>query len=140
MTATLAVDSSAIVAILTGEPEQAAFRSLLDAAPAAFCSSASFVETFMVLSARITELTASELDEALRTIKVELVPFDAEQAVLAVEAFARFGKGRHPAKLNLGDCFSYALAKSLNAPLLYKGEDFGLTDIAAAVPPQEQQP
>ncbi|RYE84593.1 MAG: PIN domain-containing protein, partial [Hyphomicrobiales bacterium] len=63
MTAQLAVDSSAIVAIVTGEPEQAAFRNLLDAAPAAFCSTASFVETFIVLSARITGLTASELDE-----------------------------------------------------------------------------
>jgi ribonuclease VapC len=140
VTATLAVDSSAIVAILTGEPEQAAFRSLLDGAPAAFCSTASFVETFMVLSARITGLTASELDAALQTIRVELLPLDAEQAVLAAEAFARFGKGRHPAKLNLGDCFSYALAKSLNAPLLYKGEDFGRTDLVAAGPSQELRP
>ena len=136
----LVVDSSAIVAIMTAEPEQDTFRNCLNDAPAAFCSSASFVESFMVLSARIAGLTPNELEEALRTIKVELVPFDAEQAVLAAQAFARFGKGRHPAKLNLGDCFSYALAKSLNAPLLYKGEDFGLTDIAAAVPSQEQRP
>ena len=140
MTEQLAVDSSAIVAILTGDPEQATFRNLLDAAPAAFCSTASFVETFMVLSARIAGLTASELDAALRTIRVELLPLDAGQAVLAAEAFLRFGKGRHPAKLNLGDCFSYALAKSLSAPLLYKGEDFGLTDIVAAVPSQELRP
>ncbi|AZO78790.1 MULTISPECIES: type II toxin-antitoxin system VapC family toxin [unclassified Bosea (in: a-proteobacteria)] len=137
MTVQLVVDSSAIVAILTGEPEQAAFRARLDAAPKAFCSTASFVESFMVLSARIADLTADELQDALGTINVELLPFDAEQAILATQAFARFGKGRHPARLNLGDCFSYALAKSLNAPLLYKGEDFGLTDIATAVPSQE---
>eukprot|EP01042_Synura_sphagnicola_P016952 gene16952-21432_t len=71
---------------------------------------------------------------------IRRIPVDDEQSVMSAQAFLRFGKGRHPAKLNLGDCFSYALAKSLNAPLLYKGEDFGLTDIAAAVASQDLFP
>jgi ribonuclease VapC len=70
--------------------------------------------------------------ELVSSLGISLAPLDPSQANFASEAFLRFGKGRHPAKLNLGDCFSYALAKSLQAPLLYKGEDFAKTDIVAA--------
>jgi len=87
----------------------------------------------MVLSARIADLDAGQLQQALQTLAIAQHPLDAEQAALAADAFLRFGKGRHPARLNLGDCFSYALAKSMNAPLLYKGDDFSRTDIASAL-------
>jgi len=128
----LVVDSSAIVAILTEEAEAPVFSNLLDARPISYCSSVTFVETFMVLTSRISNLSAAGLAAALRTLAIEQRPVDTEQSALAADAFLRFGKGRHPAKLNLGDCFSYALAKSLDAPLLYKGEDFTKTDILSA--------
>jgi ribonuclease VapC len=129
----LVVDSSAIVAILTEEAEAAVFSDLLDARPISYCSSATFVETFMVLTSRIANMSVAGLAAALQTLAIEQRPVDAEQSALAADAFLRFGKGRHPAKLNLGDCFSYALAKSLDAPLLYKGEDFAKTDIVSAL-------
>lgn len=129
----LVVDSSAIVAILTEESEAKVFSDLLDARPISYCSSVTFVETFMVLSSRIANLSVAGLAAALQTLAIEQRPVDEGQSVLASEAFLRFGKGRHPAGLNLGDCFSYALAKSLQAPLLYKGEDFARTDIASAL-------
>ena len=128
----LVVDSSAIVALLTEEPEASLFSDLLDATPVSYCSGVTFVETFMVLTSRIANIGVADLDKALQTLSIEQRPVDPEQSTIAAEAFMRFGKGRHPAKLNLGDCFSYALAKSLQAPLLYKGEDFAKTDIVAA--------
>ncbi len=126
------VDSSAIVAILTEEAGASVLADLLDARPISYCSSVTFVETFMVLSSRIANLSVAGLAAALQTLAIEQLPVDTEQSALASEAFLRFGKGRHPARLNLGDCFSYALAKSLNAPLLYKGSDFIHTDIVSA--------
>jgi len=131
----LVVDSSAIVAILTDEAEAPAFSDLLDKRPVNYCSAVTFVETFMVLTSRIASISVADLANALQTLAIEQRPVDHQQSALAAEAFLRFGKGRHPAKLNLGDCFSYALAKSLQAPLLYKGEDFGRTDIVSAATP-----
>jgi ribonuclease VapC len=129
----LAVDTSAIVAILTEEPEAPALKAVLDAHPISHCSTVAFLETFMVLSSRMSQLDVVGLQDALQTLAIVQSPVDVQQSALAAEAFLRFGKGRHPAKLNLGDCFSYALAKSLNAPLLYKGGDFGQTDIVSAI-------
>ena len=128
----LVVDSSAIVAILPEVAEASAFSDLLDARPVSYCSGVNFVETFMVLTSRIASIGVADLAGALQTLAIEQQPVDPEQSALASEALLRFGKGRHPAKLNLGDCFSYALAKSLNAPLLYKGSDFSQTDIVSA--------
>lgn len=91
-----------------------------------------FVESYMVATGRYVGTPPSLHLAFLDTLGISIVPTDQQQATLAAEAFLRFGKGRHPAGLNLGDCFSYALAKSLNAPLLYKGEDFGRTDIGSA--------
>ncbi|MGX1787766.1 type II toxin-antitoxin system VapC family toxin [Bosea sp. NPDC055332] len=136
----IVVDSSAIIAILRSEPEQDRLLAGLNTSSANFCSMVTFVESFMVSTNRNADAPVVLHLRLLDDLGIETVPLDQKQAVLAAEAFLRFGKGRHPAKLNLGDCFSYALAKSLNAPLLYKGEDFGLTDIAAAVPSQEQRP
>lgn len=121
-----------MIAILQGEPERAAFIDRLDRAGEAVCSMVSFVETFMVANQRLPDFNLERHREFLTRFGIHGRAVDEEQSVLAAEAFIRFGKGRHSAKLNLGDCFSYALAKSLNAPLLYKGEDFAKTDIVSA--------
>lgn len=136
----IVVDSSAIIAILLKEPERALFVSVLDDSADACCSAVSFVETFMVAMSRVPDFTFDRYIALMDGLGIRRIPVDEQQGVMSAQAFLRFGKGRHPAKLNLGDCFSYALAKSLNAPLLYKGEDFGRTDIVAAVPTQESRP
>ena len=140
MTDTIVVDSSAIVAILLEEPEARPFLERLSFSPRNVCSAMSFVESAMVLSTRAPKLSLERFTQSLSDFAIDIAPVDPAQASLAAQAFLRFGKGRHPAKLNLGDCFSYALARSLNAPLLYKGEDFGRTDIVAAVSSQELRP
>jgi len=127
------VDSSAIIAIIEGEPETAALVATLGRSSVSVCSMVTFVESFMVSTRRNADTPVSLHATLLADLGIESVPLDRHQGVLAAEAFLRFGKDRHPAKLNLGDCFSYALAKSLGAPLLYKGGDFGLTDIASAI-------
>ncbi|CAN7296061.1 type II toxin-antitoxin system VapC family toxin [Bosea sp. LjRoot90] len=126
------VDSSAIIAIIRSEPERAEMLGVLNNSGANFCSMVTFVESFMVSTNRNADAPVALHLRLFDDLGIETVPLDQKQAVLAAEAFARFGKGRHPARLNLGDCFSYALAKSLNAPLLYKGDDFGRTDIVSA--------
>lgn len=136
----IVVDTSAIIAILRGEPERDKLLAVLNASAANFCSMVTFVESFMVSTNRNAEAPIALHLRLLDDLGIETVPLDQKQAVFAAEAFARFGKGRHPAKLNLGDCFSYALARFLTAPLLYKGEDFSRTDIVAAVSSQEQRP
>jgi len=129
---TIVVDSSAIVAILLEEVDAGLFLKRLSFSPRNICSAMTFVECVMVLSTRAPKLSPERFAQSLSDLAIDLVGVDPSQASLAAQAFLRFGKGRHPAKLNLGDCFSYALAKSLNAPLLYKGEDFGRTDIVSA--------
>lgn len=131
----MVIDPSALLAILQDEPERRAFNELLEAAPSRRLSTAGFVELSIVIEARLGAEGIRDLDLFLETAGVELVPFDARQVRLAREGFRRFGKGRHPAGLNLGDCFSYALAKTLDEPLLFKGQDFPLTDLRAAFPP-----
>lgn len=128
------VDSSAIIAILRDEPERDSLLAVLNNSSANYCSMVTFVESFMVSTNRNADAPVALHLRLLDDLGVETMPLDQKQATLAAQAFLRFGKGRHAARLNLGDCFSYALAKSLNAPLLYKGEDFGRTDIASAVP------
>lgn len=128
----IVVDSSAIVAILLEEPEARSFVERLSFSPRNVCSAMSFVECVMVLSTRAPRLSLERFTQSLSDFAIDIAATDPSQASIAAQAFLRFGKGRHPAKLNLGDCFSYALAKSLNAPLLYKGEDFGRTDIVSA--------
>lgn len=132
MASPIAVDTSAIIAILLDEPESEAFKAVMGASAGNFCSMVTFVESFMVSTGRYARGSLDLHSEFKSDLGIATVPLDQEQAEAAAEAFLRFGKGRHPAKLNLGDCFSYALAKSLNAPLLYKGEDFAKTDILSA--------
>lgn len=128
----IVIDASAIVAIGLREPECAAFQEVLRTAPSAHIAAVNFLETGMVLLQRGFISDLSELEELLGSYGVGLRE-DVDLARGAFEAFLRYGKGRHPARLNLGDCFAYALAKELNAPLLYKGDDFAKTDIRSAL-------
>jgi ribonuclease VapC len=130
----IAVHTSAIIAILRLEPEAGAFSRRMEEAAAVSMSAVSLQEASMVLAGRQSDAAAwSELDHILRDMEVEIIPHDAELVRIAREAFLRFGKGRHPARLNCGDCASYALAKKYGIPLLFKGTDFTKTDIVAAL-------
>ena len=125
----MVIDTSAILAILLDEPERRAFNEAIEAAESRVLSTATFVEISMVIESRYGAEGLRDLDVFLERAGVELAAVDSEQAHVARRAFSRFGKGRHPAGLNYGDCFSYALATVLGEPLLYKGEDFRHTDI-----------
>ncbi len=129
----MVIDPSAIFAILQNEPERARFNAAIAAADQRRLSAASLVALSIVVEARFGIEGQNDLDLFLATANITIVPFNANQAQIARSAFRRFGKGRHPAGLNLGDCYSYALAQSCAAPLLFKGNDFGLTDIQSAV-------
>ena len=130
----IAIDSSALAAILQKEPDALLFAEAIGGAEAIVVSAVTLFETSMVLAGRVQDETAWRLLDALiGRAKIEIVPFDAGQAAIARAAFLKYGKGRHPAALNFGDCASYALAKSKGAPLLYKGADFARTDIVSAL-------
>ncbi|HEY1933585.1 MAG TPA: type II toxin-antitoxin system VapC family toxin [Acetobacteraceae bacterium] len=131
----IAVDTSALIAILQNESEASAFVRCLNEADAACLSAISLQEASMVMAGRTGDW--DELDDLVRHANLEVVPHDRVLAELAREAFLRFGKGRNPARLNCGDCASYALAKSRRIPLLFKGAAFAHTDIrpATAAPP-----
>lgn len=130
----MVLDTSAIIAILSGEPERARYIALLASATDPLISAATLVESSIVMLARSGASGVKDLDELLAAAGVRCVAVDSSQAGLAREAFARFGKGRSPAALNFGDCFSYALARATGQPLLFKGEDFSKTNIQAAAP------
>ncbi len=129
----MVIDSSALIAILSKEAERRPFEDSIRLAPARLLSACGLVETSIVVLSRRREEGLAILDELLADMQVETVPVSANHARLAVDAFRRFGKGRHPAGLNFGDCFSYALAKATGEPLLFKGDDFSQTDITRAV-------
>jgi ribonuclease VapC len=130
----IAVDSSALIAILRGEPEKVAFSHALAKAWQPAISAVSLLETSMVLAGPAgAEEAWRPLDVLLLRVRMAVIPFDGEQAALARVAFGKYGKGRHPAALNFGDCAAYALAKSRNVPLLFKGNDFRKTDIVPAL-------
>jgi ribonuclease VapC len=131
----MVIDTSALLAILQDEPERRAFNEAIEAADSRSLSVASFVEASIVLEVRFGAEGARRLDRFLDRAGVTFVAVDVEQGELARQAFSRFGKGRHPAGLNFGDCFSYALAQVLGEPLLYKGEDFSRTDVSRYPPP-----
>jgi ribonuclease VapC len=130
------IDTSAIVAVIRGEPEADVFRDWIVRAPVRRMSAASYVEVSAVIDGRRNPMLSAALDQLIREMRVEITPFTARQAAIAREAYQRFGRGSgHPARLNMGDCFSYALARDLGEPLLFKGEDFALTDIELLVEP-----
>lgn len=130
----IVVDTSVLFAIVARDPERDIFVDILDRNDAA-CSTVTYVETVMVLTGRSQIDSKGPVDDLLRAFSVEVVPADGTMADRAVDAFVRYGKGRHPARLNLADCFTYALAKSRDVPLLFKGDDFAKTDIVPAFRP-----
>ena len=126
----MVIDSSVLLAILLDDPEAESFRVHLAGPQDIFISAVSLVESAMVIEYKGGEAGAKKFDELLTIITPTVVAFDNEQADLARVAWRQYGKGRHPAKLNFGDCCSYAVAKYLNKPLLFKGDDFSKTDLA----------
>jgi ribonuclease VapC len=128
----MVVDTSVWIAYLKGEPEADRLGTALVEASQLFVSTATLVETSIVVQHQRGEAGDRDLDELMQKLHVEVVPVSAEQAELARAGYTRFGKGRHPAALNLGDCFSYALARALDEPLLFVGDDFSQTDVAIA--------
>ena len=127
------VDTSAIMALLLKEPEASAFGAALAEQPRAAISAATLVELCMVAESSAEPAVCAEVEALVAGAGIEVVPFTAEQAALAREGWRRFGKGRHPVGLNLGDCFAYALAQERGEPLLFKGEDFARTDVRRAL-------
>jgi ribonuclease VapC len=127
------VDTSAIVAILRREPEGTAFFDRVLEASRPAMSAAALVETAMVIEGRGGRQAGADLDNFLARAEIEIVAVTADTARSAREAWRIWGKGNHPARLNLGDCFAYALAQERDEPLLFKGEDFARTDVRRAV-------
>ena len=131
----MVLDSSAILAILAillDEPERPSFTRLIEQDATRLVSAATLVEVSIVIESRKGEAGRRLLERFLELTGSEVVPFTADQAELASDAFRRWGKGRHPAGLNFGDVFAYALAESTGEPLLFQGNDFARTNIASA--------
>lgn len=125
----MVIDTSAMLAILQGEPERRGYIEAIESADSTRMSVASFVESSMVIESRYGAEGLRDLDRFISRAEIELIAVDRNQGQLARSAFSRFGKGRHRAALNYGDCFSYAAAISLGEPLLCKGNDFVHTDV-----------
>ena len=126
----MVIDTSAIIAILFDEPERVAFVAAIAAATHRLMSAPTLLEFYLVVDTKKQALGLAELELFIYEAEINIVPFDQIQAGLAAAAWRAYGKGRHPAGLNFGDCFSYALSKARAAPLLFKGTDFSRTDIA----------
>ena len=130
------IDSSALVAIILREPDARVFTQAIRAAPVRRLSAANYVELAAVLDGRRDPVLSGAIDQLLSALRIDVVPFTVHQAQLARDAYQRFGRGSgHPARLNMGDCFAYALARDLGEPLLFKGQDFTLTDIELIIEP-----
>jgi ribonuclease VapC len=130
----LVVDTSAAVAVLAGETAGAGIIEHLDAATTRVMSAATMVELGIVLEARFGPVGSAVVDRFLRDAAVEVVAVDEDQARAAIAAWRRYGRDKHPAALNLGDCFTYALAAARSLPVLCVGNDFAATDLEAIVP------
>ncbi|MGF1481952.1 MAG: type II toxin-antitoxin system VapC family toxin [Cyanophyceae cyanobacterium] len=129
----MVIDSSAIIAILNLEPEAEAFTAVIQDDPICLLSTGNALELAILVKARKEEAGLRELDFFIYKAGIEIVSFNKQQLNLARHAFAEYGKGRHPANLNFGDCFAYALSKTSGQPLLFKGGDFVKTDLIAAL-------
>lgn len=125
----MVIDTSAILAILFNEPDAEYFETALISDPSRLMSAASVLEASIVIASRLGEAGGQEFDQLLQVAQVTIVPVTAQQIEVARQAYRTYGKGRHPAGLNYGDCFAYALAKTTDKPLLFKGSDFSQTDI-----------
>jgi ribonuclease VapC len=126
------LDSSALVAIFLAEPEGERFSRIIDEAATLGIGAPTLVEAAIVLRTRLGKRAIDTLAQFLRTGDVAVIPFGEEHSAVAMAAFARYGKGRHPAGLNYGDCLAYATAKIAGVPLLAKGDDFARTDLELA--------
>ena len=127
------LDSSPLVAILTKEPDAELYVRAISLAPQCRISAGNFIELSMVLEGQFSVEAIQQCDALFRRVGIVIEPVTVEHAYLARQAFHDFGKGRHPAGLNFGDCFAYALSKQTGEPLLFKGNDFGKTDITPAI-------
>lgn len=125
----MVIDSSAVIAILFGEEDAERFGAAIEADPTRLMSTATVLEASLVVESELGEEGARELDLLLLRAGIETVVFNEEQLRVARHAFRVYGKGRHPAGLNFGDCFSYALSRTSGEPLLFKGDDFAKTDV-----------
>lgn len=131
------VDTSAILAILFGEPDAQRYAAALQAPPRRRMSVANALEATIVAERRGGAPAGDNLERFIERFGIQLEPVTTDQLAAARRAWRRFGKGNHPAALNFGDCFAYALAEATGEPLLFKGGDFALTDVAAALAPEE---
>lgn len=129
----MVIDTSALVAILLDEPDRRRFTRAIASTPIRGASAATVLEAGIVIEAKLGEAGGRELDLLLHRGAVDVVAVDEQQAALARSAWRRFGKGNHPAGLNYGDCFAYALAVHRDEPLLFKGDDFPATDVRVAL-------
>lgn len=128
------IDASALLAVLLDEPERPTFEAVMSRDPFPRISAASYLEAGIVVDSRRDPMRSRYLDTFLASAEVAIEPVTAEQAAIARKAYQDFGRGSgHPARLNFGDCFAYALAKATDEELLFKGEDFSHTDIRSAV-------
>jgi ribonuclease VapC len=125
----MVIDTSAVVAIILNEPERKGFLELIRTADVRLMSAATFVEAAMVIEASLGEAGAREFETVLQDLQTTIVNVNREQAEAARTAWRNYGKGRHRARLNFGDCFVYGLAKVTGQPILCKGNDFALTDM-----------
>jgi ribonuclease VapC len=133
----MVIDTSAIFAAIAGEPDGAAYRGAIISAPLRLISAITLLETQIVLVSRSGDASISVLHDLIERAGIAVVPFDKAMAMAAFDAFRRYGKGQgHKAQLNIIDCAAYALAKSRDLPLLFKGADFAATDVRQALPPQ----
>jgi ribonuclease VapC len=132
----MVLDTSALLAIFLAEPERQSFLACITQADSRLMSAANALESGIVLEAKRGEAAGREFDLFLVRAGIQIVPVEAEQVEIARSAWRKYGKGRHPAGLNFGDCFSYALAKSSGEPLLAKGDDFSRTDIEVCALPE----
>lgn len=126
----MVIDTSAVMAILADESDATQFARAIQADNVRLMSAATYVEASIVIEARYGQPGITKLDELLDIAQISIEPVTQEQALAAREAYRRFGKGRHPAGLNFGDCFAYALSLQSGEPLLFKGTDFAQTDVA----------
>jgi ribonuclease VapC len=130
----MVIDTSAVIAILLSEPGADSYRQAINDADVLLMSAASVLEASLVIESRIGIEASAALDRWLESAPIEIIVVTRHQVSLAREGFRRYGKGRHPAGLNFGDCFSYALAKVSGESLLFQGEDFSRTDVTPALP------
>ncbi len=129
----MVVDTSALIAILLGEPETESFVRALAGDPKRMISAFNALESGIVIEARKGEAGGRELDLFLHRARIEIIALNSDQVEIGLSAWRKYGKGNHPAGLNIGDCCAYALAKYSGEPLLFKGKDFSQTDIRSVI-------